>query len=106
MVQNPTKVPTNHYIVVVGGHFSGVLNHSRFGSLKCFDFVCSGWWALWWAFELLQIWEFAMLCLVGVFGVLRVFELFVVIGGHFAGLFNRSRFGSLQCFDCLEYLEC
>ena len=26
--------------------------------------------------------------------------------GHFGELLNRSRFGSLQCFDCLEYLEC
>ena len=38
--------------------------------------------------------------------MLKVFELFVVVGGHFGGLLNRSRFGSLQCFDCLEYLEC
>ena len=35
-----------------------------------------------------------------------MFDLLVVVGGHFGGLLNCSRFGSLQCFDCLEYLDC
>ena len=35
-----------------------------------------------------------------------MFELFVVVGGHSAGLLNCSRFGNLKCVDCLEYLEC